>query len=59
MKKTTKLAIIAHYEAQLAYFDVMIDLNIHNPEAVKEFQKQYRQVAKTLAELLSTKADDE
>jgi hypothetical protein len=59
MKKATKLAILARYESQLADLDQMIDLNLDNAETVKNFQKQYRQVAKLLTELLNTKADDE
>ena len=59
MKKTTKQALIARYEEQLYDLDEFIRLNFHNVEAVKQFQKQYKQIAKLLAELVATKADDE
>ena len=59
MKKSTKEALIARYEDELHYLDVMIDLNEHNEEAVKQLQKQYRKVAQLLTVLSKTKADDE
>jgi hypothetical protein len=59
MKKTTKQALIARYEEQLFHLNELIDLNFHNEEAVKQFQKQYKQTAKVLAELVKTKTDDE
>ena len=59
MKKATKAAIIARHEENLAYLDLMLDLNADNPEAVKQISRQYRETAKLLAVLLNTKADDE
>jgi hypothetical protein len=59
MKKTTKQALIARYEEQLFHLNELIDLNFHNEEAVKQFQKQYKHTAKVLAELVKTKTDDE
>jgi hypothetical protein len=59
MKKTTKQALIARYEEQLSDLDEFINLNFHNKEAVKQFQKQYTQIAKLLAELVKIKTDDE
>lgn len=59
MKRTTKQALIARYEQELFFLNEIIDLNIHNIESVKQFQKQYRQIAQLLAELVNTKADDE
>ena len=59
MKKSTKEALLARYEDELHYLDVMIDLNEHNEEAVKQLQKQYRKVAQLLTALSKTKADDE
>ena len=59
MKKTTKQALITRYEQELSFLNEMIDLNIHNFESVKQFQKQYRQIAQLLMELVNTKADDE
>jgi hypothetical protein len=59
MKKTTKQALIARYENELSFLNEMIDLNIKNDEAIKQFQKQYVQIAKLLSELLNFKADDE
>jgi hypothetical protein len=59
MKKTTKQALIARYVQELDFLNVVIDLNITNVESVKQFQKQYRQIAQLLTELVNTKADDE
>jgi hypothetical protein len=58
MKKATKAALIARYEEQMAYLDMMIDLNFDNAETVKNFQKQYREIAKLLSALSKTKTDD-
>ena len=58
MKKATKEALIARYEEQMAYLNTMIDLNFENVEAVKQFTKQYREIAKLLSSLLKTKTDD-
>ena len=59
MTTATKKALLDRYENELNYLDTMIDLNALNPEAVKQFQKQYRKVAQLLTELAKTKVSDE
>jgi hypothetical protein len=50
--------MIAYLVGKLEYLDLLIDLNEHNPEAVKSLLARYRQEAKILAELRDKPTDD-
>ena len=59
MTKATKQALLARYEDELDFLDLLIDLNVQNEEAVEQFQKKYRKITELLTELAETKASDE
>ena len=57
MTKDSKARMIAHLEKELAYLDLMIDLNEDNPH-VESLLEQYKAHAKRLAELRDEPTND-
>jgi hypothetical protein len=51
MTKASKARHLAQLEKELAYLDLLMDLNSENETAVKSFQEQYKKLTITLAEI--------
>ena len=58
MTKTSKARLLMQLEKELAYLDLLMELNSNNENALKSFQEQYEKAAKNLAAIRDSPTTD-
>jgi hypothetical protein len=58
MTKASKARLLAELEKRLAYYDLLIALNMGNDAAIKSFEEEYKKDIATLTAIRDTPTTD-